>query len=129
MFRVLSIIIVFNIIMIIICFVSRNRNRKKIKQKKEEWWLSATIVWLAGHTLQLYTQIRDCLMCEISRTTFLFITSQQLLSYFFMCCAKPVMQQSNFFIYGSVLFTCFCKSYSKNVLNFTEIQLYPTGIF
>ena len=30
-----------------------------------------------------------------------------------MCCAKPVMQKSNVFAYGSVLFTCFCKSCSK----------------
>ena len=63
---------------------------------------------------KLYTQMRDCLMRKTFRATPLLITSRQLLLYFFfMCCAKPVMQKSNVFAYGSVLFTCFCKSCSK----------------
>ena len=65
-----------------------------------------------------YTQVGDCVMRETFRITSLLITSRQLLLYFFMCCAKPVMQKSNIFVYGSVLFTYFCKSCSRTFCKF-----------
>ena len=47
---------------------------------------------------KLYTQIRDCLMRETFGTTSLLTTSRQLLLYFFMRCAKPVMDKSTFLL-------------------------------
>ena len=54
LFRVLSIIIVFNIIIIIIFLLSLFWfllflfQEMEIGKKKEDWWLSATIVWPAS---------------------------------------------------------------------------------
>ena len=42
----------------------------------------------------------------------------QLLLYFFVCRAKPIMQKSNILLYGSALFACFCKSCSKKFCKF-----------
>ena len=100
--------------MLFICFLLINGNRKKNKTTKKR------MAALNHHIMacKLYTQIRDCLTRESVRTTSLLITSRQLLLYFFMCCANPVMQKFSLSVYGPVLFTYFCKGCSKNFCKF-----------
>ena len=99
--------------MFFICFVSRNGNKKKTRRRIKHKKRRMGALRHYSIACKLYTQIWDCLMPKTFRATPLLITSRQLLLYFFMCCAKPVMQKSNIFAYGSVLFICFCKSYTK----------------
>ena len=119
LFRVLSIIIVFNIILyniliriILFLFLFQEMEIAKNETNKSR------MPTLSHHSMvcKLYTQIRGSLMRKILRTTSLLITSQLLLFYFFTCCAKPVIQNPTFF-YSSILYTCFCK-FDRNATRF-----------
>ena len=111
--------------MFFICFVSRNGNKKKTRRRIKHKKRRMGALRHYSIACKLYTQIRDCLMRKTFRQPSV-DNVIQLLLYFFMCCAKPVMQKSNIFAYGSVLFTCFCKSYTKTFCIFhrrTSISL------